>query len=75
MTSETRSVLQNFDNTFADDFDIAAGKLLQYREHQLLLAHDRGILDFMLFSKSQQFRWRLALQLLQLISRIGSVLG
>ena len=52
---EAEAVLQHLDDAFADDLDLAAGELLQDRKHQLLLAHDRSVLDFVLFGEGKQF--------------------
>jgi hypothetical protein len=51
---EAEPVLQNLDHTLADDLDILRRKLLQDGEHQLLLAHDVRVLDFMRFRESEK---------------------
>ena len=58
---EGEPVLQNLDHTLADNLDFDAGELLEDREHQLLLAHDRSVLDFVLLGERQQFSWRFLL--------------
>ena len=63
---EGEAVLQHLDDAFADNLDIAARELLEDREHQLLLAHDRSVFDFVLFGKGEEFGWRFLLQVLEL---------
>ena len=62
---EAEAVLQHLDDAFADDLDVAARQLLENRKHQLLLAHDRSVLDFMFLREGEQFGRRLELQVLQ----------
>ena len=62
---EAEAVLQHFDDAFADDLDFAARQLLQDGEHQLLLAHDRGVLDLVLFGEGQQFGRRFFLEVFE----------
>ena len=62
---EAEAILQDFDDAFANDFDVAARQLFQNREHQLLLAHDRSVLDFVFFREGKQLGRRLKLQVLQ----------
>ncbi len=57
-TQEGESVLQNLDDALADDLHIAARKLLEDGEHQLLLAHDGGVLDLLLLGENEQFGGR-----------------
>ena len=42
---EAEAVGQHLDHAFADDVDLLLRKLLEDAEHQLLLAHGRGVLD------------------------------
>src|SRR6202021_997653 len=51
-SQEGESVLQNLDYALANDLDLDAGELLENREHQLLLAHDRRIFNVVLLRKS-----------------------
>src|SRR5690606_19391526 len=53
---ETEPVLQYLHHAVADDLDILLGKLLQDGEHQLLLAHDAGVLHLERFRVSDQLR-------------------
>ena len=56
---EAEAVGENLDDAFADNVGFLNRKLLEDREHQLLLAHGAGILDPVLFGKRNQFRRRL----------------
>ncbi len=60
-SQEGKSVLQNLDHALADDLNLDAGELLEDREHQLLLAHDRRVFNVVLFRKRQEFGWRFLL--------------
>ena len=71
---EAEAVLQHLDDAFADDLDLAARQLLEDGEHQLLLAHDRGVLDLMLFGEGQQFGRRLFFEVLEFDFPHGRVL-
>src|SRR5262249_60486814 len=51
---EAEAILQHFDDTLADDFDLLRCELLENREHQLLLAHRGGILDPALFCHAER---------------------
>ncbi len=62
---KAEAVGQHFDHAFADNVDFLGGELLEDREHQLLLAHGRGVLDLMLLGKSDQFGWRFGLEVLE----------
>ena len=62
---EAEAILQDLDDAFADDLDVAAGQLLENCKHQLLLAHDRSVLDFVFFREGKQLGRRLKLQVLQ----------
>jgi hypothetical protein len=59
---EAEAVLQHFDDADADDFDVATRELFQNCEEELLLAQERGVLDFMLFGKSEELGSGLGLQ-------------
>ena len=72
---EAEAVLQHFDDAFADDLDFLAGQLLQDREHQLLLAHDAGVLDLERFGKGDQLRRLLVLEFLEFHFLHGWTLG
>ena len=52
---EAEAVRQDLDHAFADDVDLLGGELLEDGEHQLLLAHGAGVLDFLFFGKSEEF--------------------
>ena len=56
---EAEAVRQNFDDTFADNVGLARRELFEDAEHQLLLAHGRGILDLELFGKRHELCRRL----------------
>ena len=62
---EAEAVGEHFDHAFADDVDFLRGELLQDREHQLLLAHGRGVLDLMFFSKGEELGRILGLEVLE----------
>ncbi len=62
---EAESVLEDFDHPLADDLDFARRQLLEDGEHQLLLAHDRGVLDLVLFGEGKQFGGGFFLQVLE----------
>ena len=62
---EAEAVLQHLDHAVADDLDILRGQLLQDREHQLLLAHDAGVLDLERFGESDQLGRLLVLEFLE----------
>src|SRR5581483_2710456 len=51
------------------------GELLEDAEHQLLLAHGRGVLDFKLFGKGYEFGWSLGLEFLEFHFPHGDVLN
>src|SRR5262249_61950604 len=59
------AVLQHLDDALADDLDLFRSKLLENREHQLLLAHGRGVLDLVLFRKGKQFGGGFGLEVLE----------
>jgi hypothetical protein len=63
---EAKSVLQDLDHTFADDFDFLCRKLLEDRKHQLLLAHYTSIFDLDRFCKRQKIGRSFVLELLKL---------
>ena len=63
--SEGEPVLQDLDDAFADDLDFAGGELRD-REHQLLLAHDAGVLDLQLRGRGQELGRGFGLKLLEL---------
>jgi len=50
----------------AGDLDFARRQLLEDGEHQLLLAHGRGVLDLIFLSESEQFSGRFGLELAEL---------
>ncbi len=52
---EGETVLQDFDDAFADDLDIHARELLEDGEHQFLFAHNRGVFDLVFFSEGEKF--------------------
>ena len=60
-SQEGKSVLQNLDHALANNLNLDAGELLEDREHQLLLAHDRRVFDVVLFRKRQELGWRFLL--------------
>ena len=62
---EAKTVRQHFDHAFADNIGLAHRKLLEDAEHQLLLAHGRGILDLELFGKGDELSRSLGLELLE----------
>ena len=63
---EPKAVWQHLDHTLAGDIDFLGRQFLEDGKHQLLLAHGRGVLDFMLFGKYQQFGGRFGLELAEL---------
>jgi hypothetical protein len=64
-SQEAEAVLQHLDDARADNLDLPAGQLFENCKHQLLFAHDRSVLDFVLFREGEQFGRRLELQVLQ----------
>jgi hypothetical protein len=52
---ESEAVRQHFDDAFADDVDFLLRQLFEDGEHQLLLAHGAGVLDFEFLGKHEQF--------------------
>jgi hypothetical protein len=62
---EAEPVGEDFDDAFADDVDFLGRELLEDREHLLLLAHGRGVLDRVLFRKGKQFGGRFGLEVLE----------
>src|ERR1700730_10411460 len=64
-SQEAEAVLQNLDDTRTDNLDLAACQLFENCKHQLLLAHDRSVLDFVFFGEGKQLGRRLNLQVLQ----------
>ena len=60
-SQEGESVLQNLDHALANNLNLDTGELLEDREHQLLLAHDRRIFDVVLLRKRQELGWRFLL--------------
>ena len=62
---EAKTVLQHLDHAVADDLDVLRGKLLEDREHQLLLAHDAGVLDLERFGERDQIGRFLVLEFLE----------
>ena len=57
-SQEGEPVLQDLDHPLADNLDLDAGQLLENRKHQLLLAHDRRVLDVVLLGEGQELGWR-----------------
>ena len=53
---KAEAVRQNLDHAFTDDIGFAGGELLEDAEHQLLLAHRRGVLDLKLFREGDELR-------------------
>ena len=63
-------------HAFTYDLDIAAGKVLEQRKHQLLFAQRRGVFDLVLLGESQELGRRFGFEVLQLDHpRRRSVLG
>ncbi len=62
---EAEAVLKYFNDASAGDLDLARGKLLQYRKHQLLLAESARVLNRELLGKAQKLGWRLNFKVLQ----------
>ena len=53
-SQEGEPVLQDLDDALADNLHLDAGELLENREHQLLLAHDRRVFDVVLLREGQE---------------------
>ena len=51
---KAEAVGQHLDHAFADNVGFARGELLEDAEHQLLLAHGRGVLDLKLFGEGDK---------------------
>ena len=62
---KAEAVRQHLDHAFADDVGFAGGELFEDAEHQLLLAHGRGVLDLKLFGEGDELRRRLGLEFLE----------
>ena len=62
---EAEAVGEHLDHAFADDIDFLLGELLEDAEHQLLLAHGRGVLDLMFFCKGEELGRILGLEVLE----------
>ena len=62
---EAEAVGENLDDAFADDVDFLGRELLEDREHLLLLAHGRGVLDRVLFGEGKQFGGGFGLEVLE----------
>ena len=62
---KAEAVGKNLDDAFADDVGLARGELLEDAEHQLLLAHGRGILDLELFREGDKLRRGFGFQFLE----------
>ena len=60
---EPESVLQDLQNSAADDFDVPVGKFLEDREDQLLPAHGGCAFDLQLFREGKQSGRSLLLEL------------
>jgi len=50
--------VRRFDDALPDDVGLAHRQLFEDAEHQLLLAHGAGVLDFELFGKRYELGWR-----------------
>jgi hypothetical protein len=72
---EAEPVLKHLDRTGADDLGLVGRELLQDREHQLLLAHGRGILDLDLLREGDEFGRRFGLEVLELHLASGGEIG
>ena len=70
---EAEAVLQHLEVPGAGDLDIALGEFLQDREHHVLLAHGRCVLDLELFGEREQIGGGFGFQILQL-HRLQAVL-
>src|SRR5690606_1382445 len=63
---EAEPVGQDLDNALAGDFHLAGRQLLEYGEHQLLLAQGIGVFDVELFGKGLQLGRGLGLEVPEL---------
>ncbi len=54
---EAEAVGEHLDDAFADDVDFFRRELLEDREHLLLLAHGRGVLDLHAPRQTRAVRW------------------
>ena len=64
-SQKAEAIGQHFNDAFADDVSFAHRQLFEDAEHQLLLAHGRGVLDLELFGKGHKLRRSLGLEFLQ----------
>ncbi len=62
---EPETVGEDLDDAFADDIGFRYRQLLEYGEHQLLLAHGAGIFDPVFFRERDQFGRRLGFEVLE----------
>ena len=63
---KAEAVRQHFEHAVAGDRHVVLGELLQDREHHVLLAQGRGVLDLQLFGKSEQLGRSLPLEFLEI---------
>ena len=64
-SQKAEAVGQHLNDAFADNVGFARGELFEDAEHQLLLAHGRGVLDFELLGKRDELGRSLGLEFLE----------
>src|SRR5262249_33495311 len=64
-TQEAEAVLEHLDDALADDLGLAPCKLLEDREHELLLAQRARVLDVELLREGKQLSRTLGFEVLQ----------
>ena len=62
---EAEAIRQHLDDALPDNIGLARGELLEDAEHQLLLAHRRGVLNLEFLGKRHELRRSLGLEFLE----------
>ncbi len=68
---EAETVGQDLQRAFAVDRLVVLGEVLEDREHHVLLAQGRRVLDLQGFGKAQQVRWGFCLEFGEMHGRLG----
>ena len=68
---KAEAVRQDLQRAFAVDRLVVLGQVLEDREHHVLLAQGRCVLDLQGFGKAQQVRWGFCLEFGEMHGRLG----